>query len=239
MKERTICKTLAVAVIILFLGLAIQPSLAVQQETDIDIEPKDYLFQTIIDIANNPDVKNLLEHYKFDLFKVDIDRSVYRKLFFRNPRLMVNMLFTKPTMSVEYLNECYNNSVEIIDNIGEDKALEVIETLNTKDKRFSVELNNVISNDKELSDRISTLKEMNKHLKTDKPFPGVLILCAISMILLFLACTICAISLTLSWVFESSFPRLYGIFYFTFFYSAFWVVFIYFALVFDFCPPYD
>jgi len=30
MKQRTICKTLAVAVIILFIGLAVQPSVAVQ-----------------------------------------------------------------------------------------------------------------------------------------------------------------------------------------------------------------
>ena len=37
MKQRIICKTLAVAVILLFLGLAIQPSVAVQPETT-DIE---------------------------------------------------------------------------------------------------------------------------------------------------------------------------------------------------------
>ena len=59
---------MAVAVIILFLGLAIQPSVAVQPETDIDIEPKDYLFQTIIDIANNPDVKDI--HYFLESYQV-------------------------------------------------------------------------------------------------------------------------------------------------------------------------
>jgi len=32
--------------------------LAVQPETERDIEPKDYLFQTIIDIANNPNGDN-------------------------------------------------------------------------------------------------------------------------------------------------------------------------------------
>ena len=38
MKQKLICKGLAVAVIILFLGLAIQPSVAVQSETEIEIE---------------------------------------------------------------------------------------------------------------------------------------------------------------------------------------------------------
>ena len=36
MKTRIICKTLAVAVIILFLGLAVQPSVAVQPEEEMD-----------------------------------------------------------------------------------------------------------------------------------------------------------------------------------------------------------
>ena len=73
MKQRIIIKTLTVAVIILFLGVGIQPSLAVQPETEIDIEPKEYLFQTITDIANNPEVKNLLEQCKYDLLEFDIE----------------------------------------------------------------------------------------------------------------------------------------------------------------------
>ena len=164
MKRRPIIKTLAVAVIILFIGLAIQPSVAVQPETEIDIEPKDYLFKTIIDIANNPDVKELFEQYKPDMFKVDIDRSVYRKIFFRNPRLLINTLFTKPTMSIEYLNRCYNNGIEITNIIGEDKVIETIENVEVTDRKLLDELNNIISKDEELSSRLETLKEMNKEL---------------------------------------------------------------------------
>ena len=42
MKERTICKGLAVAVIILFLGLAVQPSVAVQPEQVKNESPIDF-----------------------------------------------------------------------------------------------------------------------------------------------------------------------------------------------------
>ncbi|UCF49411.1 MAG: hypothetical protein JSU91_06605 [Thermoplasmatales archaeon] len=178
MKQRIISRSLAVAVIILFLGLAIQPSVAVQPETEIDIEPKDYLFQTIIDIANNPDVKELFEQYNPDLFKFDIDRSIHRKLFLRNPRLMFNTLFTKSSLSVEYLNKCYNNGIRITNILGEDKVLEIMENVEVTDTKLFDELNYIISKDEELSGRFETLKEMNKELKTVIPFIEYLIFCA-------------------------------------------------------------
>jgi len=46
MNQRIICKTLAVAVIILFLGLVIQPSVAVQPEVEIESEPSGLLWGT-------------------------------------------------------------------------------------------------------------------------------------------------------------------------------------------------
>jgi len=198
MKQRIICKTLAVAVIILFLGLTVQPSVAVQQETEIDVEPKDYLFQTIIDIANNPDVKELLEQYNNDFFKVDIDRSVYHKILFRNPRLLFNTLFTKPSMSVEYLNKCYNNGIGITNTLGEDKVIETIENVEVTDTKLSNEINDIITNDEELSSRIETLKEMNKDIKLDNPwdFP---VICAI-LIMIYFPLVLVADILAFAWI---------------------------------------
>jgi len=170
MKQRIIGKTLAVAVILLFIGLAIQPSVAVTPETEIDIEPKDYLFQTILDIANNPEVKELLEQYDNDLFKVDIDRSFYRKIFLRNPRLFISILFTKPTLTIEYLNKCYNKGIEITNIIGEDKVVETIDNIGINNRELFDELNVIISKDGELSGRIEVLKKMNKELITDWDF---------------------------------------------------------------------
>jgi len=179
MKQRIICKTLAVAVILLFLGLAIQPSVAVQPDTEIEVEPKDYLFQTIIDIANNPDVKELLEQYNNDFFKVDIDRSVYHKILVRNPRLLFNTLFTKPSMSVEYLNKCYNNGIGITNTLGEDKVIETIENVEVTDTKLFDEFKNIITKDEELSNRLETLKEMNSDLKSVSPFEDHPIICSI------------------------------------------------------------
>ena len=175
-----------VGITILFLGLAIQPSLAVQPETEIDIEPKDYLFQTIIDIANNPNVKNLLEQYKYDLCKVDIDRSVYRKLLLRNLRPFRSMIFTKPSLTYEYLDKSYNQGLEVTNIIGEDKVLEIMESVEITDTKLFDELNNIISKDEELSHRLAILKEMNKEIKPDaqlddRSYP---IICAIIFFIL-------------------------------------------------------
>jgi len=181
MKKIIIGKTLAVAVIILFLGLAIQPSVAVQTDTEIKIEPKDYLFQTILDIANNLEIKNLLAKYDNVLFKVDIDKSVYRKILLRNPRLLFNTLFTKSSMSLEYLNECYNKGIEITNIIGDDESLEIIENAEVTDRKLFDEFNNIITKDEELSSRLATLKEMNNALNLDWGFP---IFCSILNVLM-------------------------------------------------------
>ncbi len=181
MKQRIISKGLAVAVILLFLGVGIQPAIATVEpkEDFIDIEPKDYLFQTIIDIANNPDVKELLEQYKYNLFKIDIDRSIYRKIFFRNPRLFFNTIFTKPSMTIEYLDKCYNKGLDITNILGEDESLEIIENVEITDRKLFDELNNIITKDEELSNRLVTLKEMNSELKSVSPFWDHPIICSI------------------------------------------------------------
>jgi hypothetical protein len=59
---------LAFGITLLVLGVGIQPAIATVTPTKtVDFEPKDYLFQTIMKIANNPDVKDiqsLLEKYQ-------------------------------------------------------------------------------------------------------------------------------------------------------------------------------
>jgi len=184
--SNVVYKTLVVGVIVLFIGVAVQPGIAtVQPEVEtIDVEPKDYLFQTIIDIANNPDVKKLLEQYDDDLFKVDLDRGIYRKILFRNPRLFLNMIFTKPSLSIEYLNDYYDNGIMITNTLGEDKVLEIIENVEITDIKFFDEFNNIITRDEELSNRLETLKEMNKDIKLDWPFIGIQIICITLLIII-------------------------------------------------------
>lgn len=154
-------KTLVIGIIVLFLGLGAQPAFAVEQSEEelINDSPKDFLFQTVIDIVNNPEIQNLLGQYDNDLFKVEIDRSIIRKLMFKNPLLFLNFLFTKPTNTHEYLDNCYKIGHEIFNIIGEDKALGVIESVDISDNIFFNEIDTIVKKDEALSNKLSTIKE--------------------------------------------------------------------------------
>ncbi len=178
-------KILVIGIILLFLGVGIQPAIAtVEPEEIIDVEPKDYLFQTIIEIANNPEVKNLLEQYDNDLFKVDIDRSVYRKILVRNPRLFRSMIFTKPSLTCEYLNKTYNNGIEITNILGADTLFKIIEKVDFNNFRVIESLNGIINKDEGLSTRIAKLKETSFKLNPKTTFEDTPYVCFILMILI-------------------------------------------------------
>ena len=180
MKTRSVSKTLAVAVIILFLGLAIQPSVAVQPETELDIEPKDYLFETIIDIANNPEVKELFEEYGNNIYDLDYNyKGILLKILFNNPKLLFSKLFTKPKITSEYLNSVFNEGCEIVDIIGEDKALEMVKSVKFTNPDIVDDLHNIVLNDEELSNRFTTLTELNLGSLEEPPM-----ICVILVILL-------------------------------------------------------
>ena len=182
MQNNLIKNSIVLGLIVLFIGVTVQPCIAiVQPETELDVEPKYYLFQTIIDIANNPEVNILFELYRNDLYRVDVDRSVYRKLLLRNPRLFSSLIFTKPSLTYEYLDKSYTNGIEITSIIGEDKALEFIEVIKITDSKVFDELNSIIMNNEELSVKLATLKEMNNELKQDAPLENYSKLCAILM----------------------------------------------------------
>jgi hypothetical protein len=183
---------LILGIICLFIGVGIQPAFAVEPAKksnsigEEDTEPKDYLFQTIIDIANNPDVKDLLGQYENDLFKVDIDKSVYRKILFRNPRLLFNMFLTKPSFTPEYLDSIYNQGCQIINILGEDEAKKITESVTYNNPEFFNELINILFYNEGLSNRMEILSEMNKDLNNNLPFEDYPIICAFLAILLFM-----------------------------------------------------
>ncbi|UCF49757.1 MAG: hypothetical protein JSU91_08410 [Thermoplasmatales archaeon] len=179
-------KTLVIGIIFLFIGVGIQPAIAtVQPKEKIIIDsPIDYLFETVIDIANNPDVRDLLEQNENEIFKVNIDRSIYRKILFKNPILFFNLLFTKPTDINRYLNKCYKMGNKIINIIGEDKTLKILESVEVTDTEIFDELDEIIKNDEILSNKLTTLEEFNKELYPATPTLDGPIMFAILMLLL-------------------------------------------------------
>jgi hypothetical protein len=181
-------KIIVIGVIALFIIVGFQPAFATEpiKSTDItneDIEPKDYLFETIIEISNNPEVKELFEEYGNNIYDLVYDyRGIFIQILFNNPSLLFSKLFTKPKITSDYLNSFFNEGCEIVDIIGEDKALEMIKSVKLPNPDIVDELQNIVLNDEELSNRITTLAELNDELKPDKPFWDNPIICSFLML---------------------------------------------------------
>jgi len=166
MVERMFKKGLVLGIIILFISVGIQPAFAVDIPEKVEVEPKDYLFETMVAIANNPDVQELFEEYENNI-NFDYDgKYIFRQLLFRNPKLLCSMVFTKPDITTQYLDEIYNQGIELVDIFGEEKALEMLELVEITNTELLDDFNNIIMNDEELSNRISTLIELNEDNST-------------------------------------------------------------------------
>jgi len=64
MKQRIICKTLVVAVIILFIGVGIQPAIAtVQTQEKIFGNLKKYYLKRFSDFSTNSEIKSFSKRY--------------------------------------------------------------------------------------------------------------------------------------------------------------------------------
>ena len=191
MQKNIIKKGLVLAVIVLFISVCFQPIIAentisAEKESnynnvDFD-EAKKYLFQTLIDISNNPEVKHFLNEHKHDLIKNNNNnydcRNAIKKIYSHNPKLLKSILFTKPEMTSEYLEKNYGRGLEIVDILGEEESLKIVESVNITDSELLNELKNIILNDKYLSNRVTVLEKMNNGLQLEHP-----IICGIIFIL--------------------------------------------------------
>jgi hypothetical protein len=162
MKKDMLSKTLVIGVVVLFIAISSQSAIAIDIPEKEEIEPKDYLFETLINIANNPEIQDLLEENKNNIDNLDFNNKyIFRQIFFKNPELLFSMVFTKPKMTTQYLDKSYNQGIELIEIFGEEKALEIIDTVKITNTELLDDINDIIMNDEDLSLRISTLIEMN------------------------------------------------------------------------------
>jgi hypothetical protein len=176
MNKDMLVKALVLGVICLFVGVGVQPAFAVDIPEKEEIEPKDYLFETIVAIADNPDVQYLLEEYNQNIINFDYDgKYIIRQLLIRNPKLLFSMVLSKPEMTIQYLDKAYNQGVALVEIIGKEKIYEIFDSIEISNPDIFDNLYNVILNNKELSNRISTLIELND---------DIAVICAILLIVI-------------------------------------------------------
>jgi len=190
-------KGVSVAVILLFIGLAFAPSinaninktlvdLTQNKETPKveDMAPKKHLFETIIEIANNPDIKKLSVQYTKNLFTIYFDKKVeLKQLFFKNFRILFQLLFAKPSLTYDYLESIYDKGTKLASLFSQDDVAEMMESLSITNPEVLDKSIYIIKNNESLSKKISTLKELNKDIKPNQRPWNFTIICTILAII--------------------------------------------------------
>ena len=126
---------------------------------------KEYLFETIIQILKNPDIKDMINsNYK-------PQRTIMP--FRRN-----NM-----DLKLEHLELLYNMGLKMLDKLGRDKIEELMENKDIEKPDIIKKMDTIIMDNDELRERIYTLNEMNVKSETlDWEFPVLCIITAIMII---------------------------------------------------------
>jgi hypothetical protein len=175
-----IYKSIVIILMLMLVGLAFQPAVSTNELKKEELEPKEYLFETIIDITKNPDVKDFFNNFEPNDINLNINtKGAFFKILLRNPSLITSMWFKRPIMSHNYLSFVYNQGIEAVKIIGEEKSIEILNSITIKNPNIINDLTNILNNNKELSQRISTLEIMNNEVKPDEPFADTPVICAI------------------------------------------------------------
>jgi len=190
-------KLLAVGVILLFLGLAIAPSINANigkasidrtQEKEItvleNIDSKELLFQTIIDIVNNPDIKQCLDQYNNKQFSSDFEyKDVFKPLLSKVSRFLFSTSFIKPSVTYDFLDSLYIKGTELATFFGKDEVLDITESGSIANQEVLDESINII-NDEGIYNKISLLQKMNKDLTPDQSLWDFPIICTMLVTIL-------------------------------------------------------
>ncbi|KYK22438.1 hypothetical protein AYK24_02390 [Thermoplasmatales archaeon SG8-52-4] len=205
---KNILKSIVIGITLLFIGLAFQPIVSTNELKKEQMEPNNYLFETIIEIINNPEVNELLnqieDEWKNDnpYITWDFDSKViFKNLFLKKPKILVSMLFAESSNTQDYLESSYMKGCEITKALGEKNVIDVIDSVEITNPDILDQLNNFIMNDAELNARISTLEDLNKDSES-VPFRNYSTICKVLLILYYVYLIRCGIVSLISKFFE-------------------------------------
>ena len=122
MIDNWVKKGLVFAIILLFIGIAIQPGISTKtiQDEKTGVDAKDYLFQTILDIVNDKEVQSVVSKYHSGMFHRDMQTRVLTMKQL-NSMYLVGSIFSKRVdkSKVQSLFQNYKlNNQELLDEIG-------------------------------------------------------------------------------------------------------------------------
>jgi len=183
-------KCLAVGIILLFVGVAIAPSVnfnvvnaSNNDKRENEISQKDLLFRTILDVANNREIQKIV-------FSSEMQGGVFLNTDMRFS------VFIPQVITKNYLNSAYRIGLILTKTLGVSRIHSIIEKYQVNNQALQKEINAVIQKDVTLNREITQLLNSkcdceNNTGVTSWPFPVICtILAAINLFSIFLVLTI-------------------------------------------------
>lgn len=126
------------------------------------IEPKEVIFQTIIDIGKNKDIQNLIENSKFEIgSNKEKSALLFTKLFMKNPKLLFFMLTKRPVLSKSYLNYVYNLGLEIKSILGISELKSIASCIKINKPEIQEEFLKIVEENNELRSKMDEIAFLN------------------------------------------------------------------------------
>ncbi|HVQ00654.1 MAG TPA: hypothetical protein VMT57_03985 [Candidatus Thermoplasmatota archaeon] len=178
-----------------------------QKMVTSEVNPKELLFQTIVDVANNKDIQRVI-----------LGSEIIGKRFFDSS--MRFSVFTPPVLTEKFLKRMYTMGVILSKTISKSKMHSLLEQYPVSNQGLQKGINAVIEKDVTLKEEMTQLSNLNCHCCASNSFPNVFCgvlaglfyiayvigwsipMISISIIALFIAvvCVIIAFILQCSWL---------------------------------------
>lgn len=170
MRKKNLIKILAIKIIVLFVLVGFQPAIADLSKIDDKNnagfeESKSILIKTIVNIANDKGVRELVSKHKDVIDNFDISEikqiNKLNKMHIKNPTLFATLFSTRGYLSENFIYKTYEHGLNIYGIFGEEQLFQKYDKLKFKNSNLLNELKQYIFNKPNLRECIQNTISAN------------------------------------------------------------------------------
>ena len=141
-------KSITFSIILLFIGVSVSSAINIQnvstKEEYTEKDVRELLFETIVDVVNNPEVKQLVKDNEYQIRIKDGNyQNIIKKILFRNPGLLSSMFILRQVITINSLNKLYVIGLNLNKVLGEDELLQLKNSIEVTSQCDCGEIENI------------------------------------------------------------------------------------------------
>ena len=130
-------KSITFSIILLFIGVSVSSAINIQnvstKEEYTEKDVRELLFETIVDVVNNPEVKQLVKDNEYQIRIKDGNyQNIIRKILFRSPALLSSIFILRQGITIDSLNKLYDIGLKLYKVLDEDELLQLKNSIEVK-----------------------------------------------------------------------------------------------------------